>query len=342
MKKIKKKLTYINSGVNIRAAENLISPLKKGGSSKNSQILSIIGGFASLYQVDIKKYPNPVIVCGTDGVGTKLKIAMKLNKHSGIGQDLLAMCVNDVITCGADPILFLDYLATSKINVKFHQRVLLGIKKACDEINVILAGGETAEMPGFYKGNEYDLAGFCIGIIEKSKIINTKRIMQNDIILGIESSGLHSNGYSLVNKLVAKKLLSLNQMFNKSKIGNTLLRPTKIYSDIIRKIRDRLKGCAHITGGGITENLSRILPDGRSALIKIDSWKRQNIFKLIQDKANLSDQDMLGTFNCGIGMIIVVDKKNKDSVIKDCDKLNYKIFEIGNITKESRSKIIYE
>ena len=215
MKKIKKKLTYINSGVNIRAAENLISPLKKGGSSKNSQILSIIGGFASLYQVDIKKYPNPVIVCGTDGVGTKLKIAMKLNKHSGIGQDLLAMCVNDVITCGADPILFLDYLATSKINVKFHQRVLLGIKKACDEINVILAGGETAEMPGFYKGNEYDLAGFCIGIIEKSKIINTKRIMQNDIILGIESSGLHSNGYSLVNKLVAKKLLSLNQMFNK-------------------------------------------------------------------------------------------------------------------------------
>jgi len=342
MRKIKKKLTYKDSGVNIKTAENLIRPLKKVSRQRKSQMLSIIGGFASLYSIDIKKYPNPVIVCGTDGVGTKLKIAMKMNKHSSIGQDLLAMCVNDVITCGADPVLFLDYLATSKINLKFHQKVLLGIKKACEQTNVILAGGETAEMPGFYQNNEYDLAGFCVGIIDKSKIINTNKIKHNDIIIGIESSGLHSNGYSLVNKLVEKKLLSLNQMFNRSSIGNILLRPTKIYSELIKKIRDRTKGCAHITGGGISENLARILPSNTSALIKVNSWNRPNIFKLIKEKASLSDLEMFNTFNCGIGMIVIVDKKNKNNVISDCNKLNYKTFEIGTITRESRSKVIYE
>ncbi len=342
MKKTKKKLTYKDSGVNIKTAEDLISPLKKVSGQRNSGMLSIIGGFASLYSIDVKKYPKPVVVCGTDGVGTKLKIAMKMRKHSSIGQDLLAMCVNDVITCGADPVLFLDYLATSKINIKFHQKVLLGIKKACEQVNITLAGGETAEMPGFYQNNEYDLAGFCIGIIDKNKIIDINKIKHNDIIIGIESSGLHSNGFSLVNKLVEKKLLSLNQMSNRSKIGNILLRPTKIYSDIIKKIRNRTKGCAHITGGGISENLSRILPRKTSALIKVDSWKRPNIFKLIKEKANLSDLEMLSTFNCGIGMIVIIDKKNKKSVIRDCNTLNYKTFEIGTIVRKFGSKVIYE
>tara|TARA_B100000927_G_scaffold207462_1_gene168511 strand:- start:1005 stop:2033 length:1029 start_codon:yes stop_codon:yes gene_type:complete len=342
MKKIKKKLTYKDSGVNIKTADNLISPLKKRSSFTNNRMLSMIGGFASLYHVDIKKYPEPVIVCGTDGVGTKLKIAMKMRKHSSIGQDLLAMCVNDVITSGADPILFLDYLATSRINIKLHQKVLLGIKRACDKINVVLAGGETAEMPGFYQNDEYDIAGFCIGLIDKKKIIDTKRIKQNDIIIGLESNGLHSNGFSLVNKLIEKKLLSLNRKYNGSKIGDTLLRPTKIYSDVIAKIRDRIKGCAHITGGGITENLSRILPNKTSALIKVNSWKVHNIFKIIQDKSALNDHEMLSTFNCGIGMIIIIDKKNKDSITKDLKKMNYKIFEIGSIIKGSQSKVIYE
>ena len=342
MRKTKKKLTYKDSGVNIKTAENLISPLKRASGIKNSRMLSMIGGFASLYSIDVKKYLNPVIVCGTDGVGTKLKIAMKMNKHSSIGQDLLAMCVNDVITCGADPVLFLDYLATSKINVKFHQKVLIGIKKSCEKNNVILAGGETAEMPGFYKGDEYDLAGFCIGIIDKNQIIDTRKIKQNDVLIGIESSGLHSNGYSLINKLIEKKLISLNRVSGKSKIGNILLKPTKIYSDVISKIRGKIKGCAHITGGGISENLSRILPNGISARIKINSWKRHDIFKLIQEKASLNDHDMLSTFNCGIGMIIVVQNKYKDNVIKDCNKLNYRTYEIGSITRGSRSKVIYE
>ena len=342
MKKIKKKITYQDSGVNIKIAESLISPLKKASGRRNSQMLSMIGGFASLYSINIKKYPDPVIVCGTDGVGTKLKIAMKMKKHSGIGQDLLAMCVNDVITCGADPVLFLDYLATSKINIKFHQKVLLGIKKACEQIDVTLAGGETAEMPGFYKNGEYDLAGFCIGMIDKAKIIDTYKIRQNDIIMGIESSGLHSNGFSLINKLIEKKLLSLNQVYNGSKIGNTLLRPTKIYSDIIIKTRDRIKGCAHITGGGITENLSRILPKQTSALINTNSWRVHNIFKLIQKRAALSQLEMLSTFNCGIGMIIIIDKENRDSVIRDSIKMNYKIFEIGSIIKKPGSRVFYE
>ena len=342
MKKTKKKLTYKDSGVNIKIAENLISPLKKKSNHINNHMLSMIGGFASLYQIDIKKYPNPVIVCGTDGVGTKLRVAMKMKNHTGRGQDLLAMCVNDVITCGADPILFLDYLATSKINIKLHQKVLLGIKKACEKINVTLAGGETAEMPGFYQNNEYDLAGFCIGMIDKAKIINTKKIKQNDIILGIQSSGLHSNGFSLVNKLIERKLLSLSQVLNGSKIGNTLLKPTKIYSDIIKKTRGRIKGCAHITGGGITENLSRILPNKTSALIQFNSWKMHKIFNLLQQKSNLSDLEMLSTFNCGIGMIIILDNKNRDSVIKDSIKMNYKVFEIGSIIKKSGSQVIYE
>ncbi len=342
MKKIKKKLTYKDSGVNIKTAENLISPLKKASGHSKSRMLSMIGGFASLYHVDVKKYPSPVIVCGTDGVGTKLKIAMKMKNHSSIGQDLLAMCVNDVITSGADPILFLDYLATSRINIRLHQKVLLSIKKACDKTNIVLAGGETAEMPGFYQNDDYDIAGFCIGMIDKKKIIDTKRIKRNDIIIGLQSNGLHSNGFSLVNKLIEKKLLSLNQKCNGSKIGNTLLRPTKIYSDIIAKVRDRIKGCAHITGGGITENLARILPNKTSALIKFDSWNMHSIFKLIQDRSALNDHEMLSTFNCGIGMIVIVDKKKRDSVIKDCKKMNYKIFEIGAIVKGSQSKVIYE
>ena len=342
MKKRKKKLTYEDSGVNIKIAENLINPLKRTTNHKNSRMLSMIGGFASLYHIDVRKYPNPVIVCGTDGVGTKLKVAMKMKNHNSIGQDLLAMCVNDVITSGADPILFLDYFATSKINIKLHQKVLLGIKKACEKINVTLAGGETAEMPGFYRNDEYDLAGFCIGMVDKAKIIDTKKIKQNDIVIGIASNGLHSNGFSLVNKLIERRLLSLGQVYEGSKIGNILLKPTKIYSDIVSKIKGRIKGCAHITGGGITENLSRILPKSTSALIKVNSWKMHNIFKLIQKKAALSNLEMLSTFNCGIGMIVVVNEKNIDGVIKDCIKMNYKTFEIGFIINEPGSRVIYE
>tara|TARA_B100001113_G_C21103554_1_gene619820 strand:+ start:421 stop:1452 length:1032 start_codon:yes stop_codon:yes gene_type:complete len=343
MKNNTKKITYKKSGVDIKKAESLISPLMSQKSpQKNKKILSKIGGFSSLYEIDIKKYRNPVIVSGTDGVGTKLRIAMKMNEHRYIGQDLLAMCVNDVITSGADPMIFLDYLATSSINIRLHRKVLLGIKKSCDAIGVSLVGGETAEMPGLYNKDDYDLAGFCVGIVNKSEIIDPSKIKSNDILIGIKSNGLHSNGYSLVNKLLDKKMLSLNKTYLGINLGKTLIKPTVIYSDIIKKIKTKIKGCAHITGGGITENLPRILPDALSARVNLKSWRKPKIFRIIQEKSKLNESEMLNTFNCGIGMIVVIDKRNKVKIINECNKLNHKAIEIGVINRNAGSKIIYE
>ncbi len=343
MKNNTKKVTYKKSGVDIKRAESLISPLLRQRShQKNKKILSKIGGFSSLYEIDIKKYRNPVIVTGTDGVGTKLKIAMRMNDHRYIGQDLLAMCVNDVITSGADPLIFLDYLATSTINIRLHREVLLGIKRSCDAIGVSLVGGETAEMPGLYKKDDYDLAGFCVGVINKDQIIDPSKIKSNDILIGIKSNGLHSNGYSLVNKLLDKKMLFLNRTYHGINLGKALIKPTAIYSDIIKKIKTKIKGCAHITGGGITENLPRILPKALSANVNLKLWKKPKIFEIIQEKSQLNESEMLNTFNCGIGMILVADKKNKVKIINECSKLNYKAIEIGKIKKKLGSKIIYE
>ena len=239
MKKIKNRLTYKKSGVDIAKANNLISVLKK--TPKRPGVLSGIGGFASLFAIDNKKYKNPVIVCGADGVGTKLKLATLLNQHNYIGQDLLAMCVNDVITTGADPILFLDYLATGSINLKIHKKVLKGIKSACDKNNVILIGGETAEMPGMYNKNDYDLAGFCVGLVDKSNILDKKNVKKDDLLVGINSSGIHSNGFSLINNLIDKRLLSLNKKIDNIDLKKILIKPTLIYSEVIRKIMMSIK-----------------------------------------------------------------------------------------------------
>ena len=267
---------------------------------------------------------------------------MRMNDHRYIGQDLLAMCVNDVITSGADPLIFLDYLATSTINIRLHREVLLGIKRSCDAIGVSLVGGETAEMPGLYKKDDYDLAGFCVGVINKDQIIDPSKIKSNDILIGIKSNGLHSNGYSLVNKLLDKKMLFLNRTYHGINLGKALIKPTAIYSDIIKKIKTKIKGCAHITGGGITENLPRILPKALSANVNLKLWKKPKIFEIIQEKSQLNESEMLNTFNCGIGMILVADKKNKVKIINECSKLNYKAIEIGKIKKKLGSKIIYE
>jgi len=342
-RKQKKKINYQASGVNIDRADKLIDSIKSKESTKDKNILSSIGGFSSLYQID-KKIKDPVIVSGTDGVGTKLKIASKLNIHKYIGQDLVAMCVNDVITSGAKPLFFLDYLATSKIKQDLHSKVIRGIKRACESCQMNLIGGETAEMPGMYANNDYDLAGFCVGIVSKNEIISEKRIKDGDIIIGIPSSGLHSNGFSLINKLIEKKRLKLTDKFGSSTVGNILIKPTKIYVNIINKLSSKIKfnGLAHITGGGITDNLPRIIPKNLAACINLKSIRFPSMFKYIQKLSNIDDAEMLRTFNCGVGMIMVINKKYLSvmhSIFKS-ERQGYKI--IGHIIKKpNKSNIVY-
>ena len=340
MKKNKNRLTYKKSGVDIAKASSLISVLKD--KRKRSGVLSGIGGFASLFAIDNKKYKNPVIVCGTDGVGTKLKLATLLNQHNSIGQDLLAMCVNDVITTGADPILFLDYLATGSINLKIHKTVLKGIQTACNKHNIILIGGETAEMPGMYSKNDYDLAGFCVGLVDKKNILDKKNVKKDNLLVGINSSGIHSNGFSLINNLIDKKFLSLNKKINNIDIKKALIKPTLIYSDIIKKISMavRLRSMSHITGGGITENLPRVIPDNLTAKVIRDSWVMPKIFKIIQEKSRLTDDDMLKTFNCGLGMIIIIDKKDEPKVHNIIKKNGFRSYTIGKVIKRMKNQSI--
>ena len=345
MKKTLTTLTYSKSGVNIKNADKLIGNIKKGQSPRFPNVVAGIGGFSSLYALDIKKYKEPLIVAGTDGVGTKLKLAALFNEHRYIGQDLLAMCLNDVITSGAEPLFFLDYLATSKIDVKLHTKVLKGIKKACHLVNIPLIGGETAEMPGMYNNKDYDLAGFCIGIVDKDKMINKKLIKDDDVIIGIPSTGLHSNGYSLVNKMIETKSLSIKKNYNGINLPHTLIRPTKLYSDLFKVLQNKIQihGAAHITGGGITDNIPRILPDKYMAKIDLTSWSFPNIFKLIQEKAMLTKLDMLKTFNCGIGMVLIIDKKDINKLFMLAAKLKYRPKVIGCIEKKNTyESISYE
>jgi phosphoribosylformylglycinamidine cyclo-ligase len=345
MKKKINKLTYEKSGVSIKNADKLIGNISKKTKNTHPNVLAGIGGFSSLYALDIKKYKNPVIVCGTDGVGTKLKLASKLKQHRYIGQDLLAMCVNDVITSGATPLFFLDYLATSKVDIKLHTQVLRGIKRACESINIPLIGGETAEMPGMYNKNDYDLAGFCVGVVDKKNIINKNRIKKGNILIGFESSGFHSNGFSLINKLIENRSLSLTQKFKNTDLGKVLIKPTKLYVDIFELLRGKINinGAAHITGGGLTENLPRVIPDKYTAHIDESSLKIPDLFKLIQEKAMLSKQEMLRTFNCGIGMVLIINKNDIDTFSKIFNKTQYKPKIIGYIDNHNNNNnIVYE
>ncbi|MBS82909.1 MAG: phosphoribosylformylglycinamidine cyclo-ligase [Gammaproteobacteria bacterium] len=341
MKKSFNKLTYKKSGVDIKKANELIKTLKNNTDKSSPNIISTIGGFCSLYKLNRLK--EPVIVSGTDGVGTKLKLATILKQHKYIGQDLLAMCVNDVITSGATPLFFLDYFATGKLNTTIHSVVLKSIKNACNKYKVPLIGGETAEMPGLYNGTDYDLAGFCVGIVEKKNIIDGRKIRNKNIIIGIHSSGIHANGFSLINELVKQKKIQLNKKIDKKSIGEMLITPTLIYSDVINKILPLLKGIANITGGGLTENIPRIMPKELSAEINLKNWKLPKIFSLLQEKANLKMNEMLETFNCGIGMIIIIDQSNLKKVCGILKKNKYAHNIIGKIIRRKNNKgIIYE
>lgn len=330
-----KNLTYKDAGVDIDKGEKfvrLISPMAR--KTFSSQVLSEIGPFSALFKIDINKYKEPVLVSGTDGVGTKLKIAFLMDKHDTVGIDLVAMCVNDILTSGAEPLFFLDYLAMGKLELKTARDIVKGIVKGCKEASCSLIGGETAEMPGFYKEGEYDLSGFAVGIVEKKKIINGAEIKEGDVIIGIASNGLHSNGFSLVRKvffdLKKIKIDKLIPDLNRT-LGEELLRPTRIYVKAFNSLKNKVKvkGMAHITGGGIPGNLPRIFPKGIYGKIDTNSWDIPFIFNYIKKIGKISDEEMKRTFNLGIGFCIIVSPKSAEIAVETLKKSGYPAFIIG-------------
>jgi len=343
-----KGLTYKDAGVNIDEGDRfvkLISPLVRKTFRK--EVLTDIGSFGALFKLDITRYKEPVLVSGTDGVGTKLKIAFMADKHDTVGIDLVAMCVNDVLTSGAEPLFFLDYLATGKLIPEKAARIIEGIVEGCREAGCSLIGGETAEMPDFYKENEYDLAGFAVGIVERKDIIDGSEIKHGDIIIGLSSNGLHSNGYSLVRKVffeygrmdISDYLPELERP-----LAEELLRPTKIYVKAVSLLRENnipVKGLAHITGGGLTENLPRIIPEGLCPVIRTGTWPLQPIFRLIEDMGKVPAEDMWRTFNMGIGYTVILSEEYAQDALSILKKNGHDSYIIGQIERGQR-EVRYE
>jgi phosphoribosylformylglycinamidine cyclo-ligase len=335
-------LTYKNSGVDIDEGDRfvkLISPLVK--KTFRREVMTDIGPFSALFKLDMTRYKEPVLVSGTDGVGTKLKIAFMMDRHNTVGIDLVAMCVNDILTSGAEPLFFLDYLATGKLEPDKASAVIEGIVNGCQEAGCSLIGGETAEMPGFYADEEYDLSGFAVGVVDKGRIIDGSKIKEGDEIIGIASNGLHSNGYSLIRKLFFDiKGMSVDTYVPELRftLGEELLKPTKIYVSAFMALRDKIeiKGMAHITGGGITGNLPRILPEGVIAHINIGSWPVPPIFELIEKTGNINKDEMKKTFNMGIGYIMVLPDSVSNHAISLLHQTGCSAYIIGNIEKGLR------
>lgn len=346
-----KSLTYKDSGVDITAGDDLVQKIKPlAKKTLRDGVINGIGGFGALFEIS-KKYQEPVLVSGTDGVGTKLKLAFALNKHDTVGQDLVAMSVNDILVQGAESLFFLDYFACGKLNVNVAADVVAGIAKGCELAGCALIGGETAEMPDMYPDGEYDLAGFAVGVVEKSKIINGKNIKNGDVILGLASSGVHSNGYSLVRKIVeisGVDLKSAEKFDGEKTLAQAILEPTKIYvKPVLAAINAdvKIKGIAHITGGGLSENIPRILPENVITELQYKNWVRPKIFDWLQQNGNIADAEMARTFNCGIGLILVVAAEEVAKLTQILQDHGEKVFQIGEIkarqNDEHQVKIIY-
>jgi phosphoribosylformylglycinamidine cyclo-ligase len=330
----KESTTYKDAGVNIEAGDELVERIKPfAKKTLRPEVLGGLGGFGSLFEVP-KKYKNPILVSGTDGVGTKLKLAFTLNQHKTIGQDLVAMCVNDILVQGAEPLFFLDYFACGQLNVKQASDVIEGIAFGCELAGCSLVGGETAEMPGMYQSDEYDLAGFCVGVVEKDKIIDGSSVNEGDTVIGLASSGPHSNGYSLIRKLIEKEKLDLNNFCGDKTFSEVLLEPTRIYVKSILALNQEIniKAMAHITGGGLTENIPRVLPPNLAVDLQKNAWPKQEIFDWLKSKGNLSDHEMYKTFNCGIGMVLIVDGKDSDQAIKILSSNGESVNILGSVT----------
>ncbi len=326
-------LSYRDAGVDIDAGDALVDRIKPHAKrTLRPEVLGSIGGFGALMELP-KNYKEPVLVSGTDGVGTKLKLAFELNKHDTIGQDLVAMSVNDILVQGAEPLFFLDYFACGKLDVDTGEAVVSGIATGCEKSGCALIGGETAEMPGMYPPGEYDLAGFAVGVAEKSKLISGADIKPGDAILGLASSGPHSNGYSLIRKIVEVSGADLAGDFNGRPLGHVLLEPTRIYVKPLLALMKELtvKGMAHITGGGLLENIPRVLPDNTVAVIDKASWSLPPVFQWLMEKGNVAEREMHRTFNCGIGMVLVVDAADADKAAAFLSAQGETVYRLGAI-----------
>jgi len=336
-------LSYRDAGVDIDAGNALVNEIKAVTRKTNRpEVLSELGGFGAMCEIP-SGYKQPVLVSATDGVGTKLKLAVEMDKHDTIGVDLVAMCVNDLIVCGAEPLFFLDYYATGSLNVASAVQIVTGIGAGCELAGCALIGGETAEMPGMYSGEDYDLAGFSVGVVEKSKIIDQSKVAIGDNLIGLRSSGPHSNGYSLIRKIIDISGAKLKQPFGENTLGETLLEPTKIYVKTIAALAQSVEihALAHITGGGITENLPRVLPKAAQAQIQADAWNRPEIFNWLQKKGRVTDSEMLRTFNCGIGMILCVCAEQTQQALELLNKDSDQAFLLGSVASRENDDDAY-
>lgn len=328
-----KSLSYKDAGVDIDAGDAFIDVIKPVAKrTLRDGCLSGLGGFGALFEIP-KNYQEPVLVSGTDGVGTKLKLAFDLNRHDTIGIDLVAMCVNDVIVQGAEPLFFLDYFATGKLSVEQAADVVSGIGEGCVQANAALIGGETAEMPGMYKDGEYDLAGFCVGAVEKANIIDGSKVAPGDVLIGLGSSGAHSNGYSLIRKVIDTHNVSLDTRIGDQSLADAVLAPTRIYVRSLLSLMKQIPvhALAHITGGGIPGNLVRVLPDNCHAVIDESSWQWPDLFSWLMETGNITRAEMYKTFNCGLGMIIVVPKNHADTALSTLEALGESAAIVGKI-----------
>jgi phosphoribosylformylglycinamidine cyclo-ligase len=330
----KPSLSYRDAGVDIDAGAALVERIKPHAKrTRRPGVLAGLGGFGALFELPLDRYRQPVLVSGTDGVGTKLKLAMDMGKHDTIGIDLVAMCVNDIVVTGAEPLFFLDYYATGKLDVDAAADVVKGIADGCEQAGAALTGGETAEMPGMYAPGDYDLAGFCVGIVEKDGIIDGSQVAPGDVLIGLASSGPHSNGYSLVRRILAHSGASLADAFDGRTLGECLLEPTRIYVKPLLALIEKLpvKALAHITGGGLTENLPRVLPARSLAAIDPASWTRPAVFDWLQEAGNVTDAEMLRTFNCGIGMVVVIGAEHAAATLDHFAESGIDAWQIGEI-----------
>ena len=336
-------LTYRDAGVDIEAGHALINRIKPlAKRTYQPGVITGLGGFSGMFELPLTDYKQPVLVASTDGVGTKLRLAIELGIHNTIGIDLVAMCVNDIVVSGAKPLFFLDYYATGQLDVAHAESIISGIADGCHLAGVALIGGETAEMPGMYHGNDYDLAGFCVGIVEKNRVIDKSQVNQGDMLLGLASSGVHANGYSLIRKVMACSGSHATTPFADSTLGMELLSPTKIYVKSLLALQKKINvhAISHITGGGLLDNIPRVLPDYVQAVIDAKSWQRPAIFDWLQQQGNIANEDMYRTFNNGIGMVICVAEKDVAetlSLLTECGETAYQIgYIVASNQKASR------
>jgi phosphoribosylformylglycinamidine cyclo-ligase len=336
-------VTYAQAGVDIDAGEELVERIKPHvRRSMRREVLGGIGGFGALVEVPLDRYRKPVLVSGTDGVGTKLRLAIDTRRHDTVGIDLVAMCANDVVVQGAEPLFFLDYFATGKLDVGVGERLIAGIVDGCVQAGCALVGGETAEMPGMYHGEDYDLAGFCVGIVEKDAIIDGSATRAGDVVLGLPSSGPHSNGFSLIRKILQVSGADLATPVDGVSLVDRLLTPTRIYVKPLLRLLAELPvhGLSHITGGGLVENIPRVLPDGLEVVLQRDSWRREAVFEWLQREGRVADAEMYRVFNCGIGMTVHLRRSDADRAIAVLREMGQEALVIGEVRAGNRGVVI--